>query len=247
MSRSAPSSRGATPDAGRSAPPWKPTRAQPQERNQHEHLRTPADRRRTDPRARPLARRRAGRGTPTSWSSPRCGRPPDAAAPLARSRASLYWRITACSCWPDAGCRGAVVALGVGLGQVLPLPGTQATPTPELTDNPTPDASSAPSGLVIFTNPRDGYELTRAGQLDAGRVPLQSAGNDAVWRCTQRQRSKFLRRLDGEHRQHRRDRARLRSWPLPSDRRDHDRCTGRRHRERQHAEEAFGSRPPMSM
>ena len=54
----------------------------------------------------------------------------------------------------------AVVALGVGLGQVLPLPGTQATPTPELTDNPTPDASSAPSGLVVFTNPRDGYELT---------------------------------------------------------------------------------------
>jgi hypothetical protein len=58
------------------------------------------------------------------------------------------------------GAIAATVALGIGIGQVLPLPGTETTPTPGVTDTPTPDASGPPSGSVLYTNEEDGYELT---------------------------------------------------------------------------------------
>ena len=68
----------------------------------------------------------------------------------------------------------AVVALGAGLGQVLPLPGTEATPTPGLTDTPTPDASSPPSGWVVYTNP--GGRLRAAARRSPSRPMRGGAG-----------------------------------------------------------------------
>jgi hypothetical protein len=65
------------------------------------------------------------------------------------------------------GAIAAVVALGIGIGQVLPLPGTEATPTPGSTETPTPDSE----GMVIFSNPRDGYELVVPEQWEVGAEP----------------------------------------------------------------------------
>ena len=59
----------------------------------------------------------------------------------------------------------AVVALGIGIGSVLPPSGTEVSPTPE--------PSGPPSGLVVFTNPRDGYELT----LPASWTPAEFLSN----------------------------------------------------------------------
>ncbi len=77
----------------------------------------------------------------------------------------------------------AVVALGIGIGSVLPPTGTDASPTPEVSTTPAPSAEpsdAANERLVWYTNSEDGYELRLPESWAASAMRVHSTAGDSV-------------------------------------------------------------------